>query len=328
MITNKEFEKKQFVFVFLHLKEKISFSNDNLVVRDEDGHIKHQSTCARLFALFIVGHLTITTGFIQRSRKFGFPIVLMTPSLRVYDVIGHQMEGNVALRKLQYKYEGVELARHLIINKMNNQRWVLSQQRHKSENVVGSIQKLDLYVSNLASYTGELTGMLGIEGSASRIYFSNHFNNIQWNGRKPRIKEDYVNSALDIGYTLLFNFIESLLRLYGFDLYYGVLHKQFYMRKSLVCDLIEPIRPLVDLKLKKAISLKQITEEDFQIVGKSWQLKYSFNSKYVSIFMQPLLERKIDIFYYIQSYYRAFMKQKQSSQFPIFMMEEVEHDHH
>lgn len=30
-----------------------------------------------------------------------------------------------------------------------------------------------------------------------------YFDNVQWNGRKPRIKSDYVNVVLDIGYTML-----------------------------------------------------------------------------------------------------------------------------
>lgn len=323
MMNNNEFDKKQIIFVFLNHKEKVSFSNDNIVIKDSEGQIKHQSTCYRIFALFIVGHLSITTGLIQRSRKFGFPIILMTTSMRVYDVIGHQMEGNVVLRKLQYAYTGDELAKHILTNKIANQRWLLNQQRHKSEELIEAIKKMDQYLSNLSSYQGDLTGILGIEGSASRIYFKNHFNNLEWKGRRPRIKSDYVNSALDIGYTLLFNLIESMLNLYGFDLYCGVLHKQFYMRKSLVCDLVEPFRPIIDMQLKKAINLQQCKEEDFELIGERWQLKYSQNGKYVSMLTKPLMQRKGDIFLYVQFYYRAFMKQKELKDFPVLRMEEI-----
>ena len=73
-----------------------------------------------------------------------------------------------------------------------------------------------------------------------------YFDNVQWNGRKPRIKSDYVNVVLDIGYTMLFNIVDAMLQVYGFDTYYGVFHKCFYMRKSLVCDIMEPIRPIID----------------------------------------------------------------------------------
>ena len=122
---------------------------------------------------------------------------------------------------------------------------------------------------------GDISGssLLGLEGSASRVYFPQIFNNVNWKGRKPRIKNDYINSTLDIGYTMLFNIVDSLLRLYGFDVYQGVYHKEFYMRKSLACDLMEPMRPLIDFKVRKAINLKQCKQEDFKVYYNSqWTL--------------------------------------------------------
>ena len=87
---------------------------------------------------------------------------------------------------------------------------------------------------------------MGIEGSAARVYFPRVFSNVNWKGRKPRIKNDYINTTLDIGYTMLFNIVDAILQVYGFDTYYGVFHKCFYMRKSLVCDIMEPMRPIID----------------------------------------------------------------------------------
>ena len=91
-----------------------------------------------------------------------------------------------------------------------------------------------------------------------------YFDNVQWNGRKPRIKSDYVNVVLDIGYTMLFNIVDAMLQVYGFDTYYGVFHKCFYMRKSLVCDIMEPIRPIIDYEVRKAINLGQCKIDDFE----------------------------------------------------------------
>lgn len=81
MMDINDYMKKQILFIFLNRGEKISFSNDNLVVRDKENKIRHQSTCYRIFAVFIIGSTTITSGLIQRSHKFGFPIILMTSSL-------------------------------------------------------------------------------------------------------------------------------------------------------------------------------------------------------------------------------------------------------
>ena len=71
----------------------------DLVVTDADGKVKHQSTCYRLFILFICGDYCLTTGLLDRSKKFGFSIVFMTPSLRVTSMIPAKAEGNVLLRE-------------------------------------------------------------------------------------------------------------------------------------------------------------------------------------------------------------------------------------
>lgn len=60
-MTINDFSKKQILFAFLNLGEKLSFKNDNIIIKDKNGKVKHQSTCYRLFAVFIVGHITITT---------------------------------------------------------------------------------------------------------------------------------------------------------------------------------------------------------------------------------------------------------------------------
>lgn len=234
--------------------------------------------------------------------------------------MGHKLEGNTELRKKQYSYEGLGLGKHIVENKIRNQRWALNQQRNKSEDLKIAISVMDRYAYEVKEYNGELTGLLGFEGAAARLYFKHVFNNVNWKGRKPRIKADYVNSTLDIGYTILFNIIDAMLRIYGFDTYYGVLHRSFYMRKSLVCDLVEPFRPLIDLQTRKSINLRQCREEDFMIFNGRYQLKWEENNKYLEFLLQPILENKREIFLYLQTYYRSFMKQKPAADFPFFSL--------
>ena len=321
MMSLKDFEAKQIVFVFLQQKEKLSFKNDNLVVTASDGKPKYQITCYRIFALFVVGHFVMTSGLIQRSHKFSFPVFLMTNSMKIYEMFGGHMEGNVVLRRIQYGYDSLEIGRHILENKLACQREVLNRQRNKSFELKEAIKKIDLYIQAIRNCEGDLEGLLGYEGSAARLYFKHHFNNIAWKGRKPRIKTDFVNSTLDIGYTILFNIIDALLQIYGFDTYCGVLHRQFYMRKSLVCDLIEPFRPIVDAQIRKAINLQQCKQEDFQIVRNQHLLKWECNASYVRFIVQGILEYKTDIFMYVQQFYRAMMKGKPADEFPVFKME-------
>lgn len=317
MLSANDFSKKQIIFLFTNTGEKLSFSNDNIVIKDKEGKIKHQSTCYRLFMVCVVGNISITSGLIQRSKKFGFAICLMSTTFRVYEIIGSRMEGNTMLRKRQYEYTQNDIGRKIEQNKIANQMDTLKNIRKKTEEIKEGIEFLQDMIDKLNEPLNYLE-VMGIEGNAARVYFTRVFNNVKWNGRKPRIKNDYINVTLDIGYTMLFNIVDAILQIYGFDTYYGVFHKCFYMRKSLVCDLMEPMRPIVDYSVRKAINLEQCKKEDFEVYNNRWVLKYKMNSKYIQFLMKDILEYKDEIFVYIQKYYRFFMKMKSVEELPRF----------
>ena len=319
MLNANDFKKKQIVFLFTNEGDKLSFLNDNIIVKNKEGGIKYQSTCYRLFMICVVGNISITSGLIQRSKKFGFSICLMTTTFKVYEILGARMEGNTLLRKHQYEYTENDIGRKIEQNKIKNQSQILKNIRGKNQIMKEGIELLDKMVVQLEQQL-EYLEVMGIEGNAARVYFSRVFDNVDWKGRKPRIKNDYVNVTLDIGYTMLFNIVDAILQVYGFDTYYGVFHKCFYMRKSLVCDLMEPIRPVVDYQVRKSINLGQCKENDFEVINNRWCLKYKSNPQYIQFLMNAILEYKDDIFLYIQQYYRLFMKRKSVSEIPVFII--------
>lgn len=319
MMSRKDFIEKQFVFVFLNEGEHLSFKNDNIVIKDKENRIKHQSSCYLLFALFIAGHCNLTSGLLQRAKKFGFSIVLLTYSLKVYGIFSSGAEGNVLLRKRQYEYDQADIGANLISNKIINQSSILRKIRGKSDDIKKAVSLLDSYVDKVLNPKLSIAEIMGIEGSASRLYFSALFRNYNWKHRLPRTKPDMINALLDIGYSILFNIINALLEVYGFDTYTGVLHRQFFQRKSLTCDLVEPFRCLIDDALIKALNLGQCKESDFSICQNRYFLFGKNSTPYIRIFWESILARKNEIFVYIQSYYRAFMKGKSGSEFPIFL---------
>ena len=162
---------------------------------------------------------------------------------------------------------------------------------------------------------------MGIEGNAARVYFKAYFDNVNWLGRFPRVKPDMINAILDIGYTLLFNFVDVMLAVFGFDRYNGFCHTQFYMRKSLTCDVVEPFRCIIDKQVKKAINLVQFKEEDFDVINGKWVLKWAKNPDYVKVFVPAILQHKKEIYLYVRALYRAFMKNEQIDQFPVWNLE-------
>lgn len=321
MMSTRDFECKQIAFVFTSRGEKISFKNDNLIICDENGKTKHQSTCYRLFLLFICGDYCITSGLLDRASKFGFNIVLMSPNLRITKIIPSKAEGNTLLRRKQYALEKTDIAAHVISNKIHNQNFLLKQRRNKTDEEKDVIKKIKSYEKEVLKPDLTVQEIMGIEGISAKLYFKTLFINHNWEARRPRVKQDIINCLLDVGYTILFNVINALLEMYGFDVYVGILHREFFHRKSLVCDIEEPFRPIIDAALLKALNLGQIDEKDFWKNQNQYILTWKNSAKYVEIFIKAIMEYKNEIFIYIQSYYRAFMRKKSPEEFPIFDLE-------
>ena len=117
---------------------------------------------------------------------------------------------------------------------------------------------------------------------------------------------------------MLFNFIETIIRYYGFDLYKGFYHTDYWIRKSLVCDLIEPFRPIIDETVVTCIRQRKIVPGDFYNKKGSLELEKKKWPGYQIYFANAILNRKEDIFMFIRNYYRAFSNTKDISEFPIF----------
>ena len=83
--------------------EKIRFRADNIVIVDADEKVLLQHTCHRLFALFIIGEISMTSVLLRNSIKYGFPIILMNGSLKVVARFNCAAEGNTLLRRRQYQ---------------------------------------------------------------------------------------------------------------------------------------------------------------------------------------------------------------------------------
>jgi len=149
--------------------------------------------------------------------------------------------------------------------------------------------------------------LLGIEGGFTKEYFSTYFKEMNWRKRLPRTKMDIINLLMDIGYTFLFNFIEAMLALYGFDAYKGFYHKLFFQRKSLACDLMEPFRCLIDKQIVKAHHLKQINEKDFKLEKGRYFLPFNKQPKYIKLFLDGIMDHKEGIFTYVYDFYRCLM---------------------
>ena len=66
--------------------------------------------------------------------------------------------------------------------------------------------------------------------------------------------------------------------------------------KKRVSILMEPLRPIIDLAVRKGIGLGQIKEEDFRIENYRYVLSWDKSKKYTKVFLQAIMARKGEIF--------------------------------
>jgi CRISPR-associated protein Cas1 len=320
MMSRPDFMAKQVLFLESDNSRKIRFRNSNLVVEDEAGKTIVQHPIHSLFMVFVMGEFSITSVLLKNAQKHAVPIIFLSYGLKPYFSILPEDKGNFLLRKRQYTNKSdFEIAKHIVRNKIENQLFLMGSLRYKTAAEKEAIKKVKDEM-NLVAKTTDSKELLGVEGTASKLFFETYFKNLGFKGRCPRTRQDIFNLLLDIGYHNLFNYIDANLSLYGFDTYCGVYHKFFFQRKSLVCDLVEPFRCIIDRRIRKSFNLSQIKESDFGFENGQYYLKREFNKKYSKLFLKEILKHKEEIFLYIQAYYRAFVREKEIQKYPHFTL--------
>jgi CRISPR-associated protein Cas1 len=211
MLSWPDFRYKQIaIYRSTNKGERLRFRADNIVIENDEGEVLFQHSCHRLFALFLIGEMSLTSVVIKHSVAFAFPIILMNANFKVIARINCQAEGNTLLRRKQYEMSETkqcEIAKLLISQKVNNQRCLLEQLRYHAVEDKEAIDYLRRLSIDAAIDKKEL---LGIEGSASKAFFGAYFRPLGWRRREPRCKQDIYNLLLDIGYTYLFQFVEAM----------------------------------------------------------------------------------------------------------------------
>lgn len=320
MFTNKDIEYRT-IYVINCIKERnLRVSNGELLLEEaEEKKTLTKLPFQKILALFIIGHISITTPLIDKCKKFNVALIVVKPNFRPVFYWSSSVEGNYLLRQKQYAMDvnDISIAKTIISNKISNQRKLLVNSRKKDKATEDAISTCSLCIEHIED-VNDSNSLMGIEGMASKHFFNAYFKEQNWIARRPRTKCDIVNTTLDIGYTILFNYVECFVRMFGFDLYIGVFHRLWFKRKSLVCDLMEPFRCIIDRTARTAFNRRQFTEKDFTLIKDEYQLKYEKSADYTKVFFDALIEYKSEIFKYCQAYYRCFMQRKSEKAYPTF----------
>jgi len=318
MLSFPDLEKKRIIVVFATEGQKVAILNDNLVVKDSEDNVVLKDTCYRILSLWVIGNCSITSVLLKKSKRHAFPLFHLGSNFKLIGMWNSATEGNFLLRYKQYHFSNKDIAKHLVENKISNQLELLLAIRIKSDWENDAIKQIKTYLSKLENTLLDWKEILGLEGIASKVFFAAYFKDMDWKGRQPRAKMSEMNVLMDIGYTFLFYWVENMLSLYGFDLYKGVYHQNFYQRKSLVCDIVEPFRCIIDKQLRKSYNLGQIKSEDFNVFQNQFQLKPEKAKEYTRWLLLAIIENKDSLYFYCRDYYRAFIKEKTINEYPYF----------
>ena len=323
MFTHKDIEHRTiFVINCIESERRLRVCNGELMLEEANGESHKTLTkfpFQKILALFIIGHISITTPLIDKCKRYGVALVVTKTNLRPVFIWANSADANFLLRKRQYEYsnDDISIAKHIVLNKVVNQRNNLIRTRKKDDLTRNAISYCDAAINSIGDITN-YDQLMGLEGTISKHYFSAYFQTLEWDGRHPRIKSDIINVAMDIGYTILFNYMECFLRMFGFDIYVGIYHRLWFKRKSLVCDLIEPFRCIIDHTILLAFHRGVFKEKDFIKSKHIYELQYDKCSAYYRVFYNALIEHKSDFFKFVQQYYRCFMGCKSAHQYPTF----------
>ena len=322
MFTHKDIECTSIFVINCLEKRNMRVCNGELLLEEvkEDGNVTlTKMPFQKILMLFIVGHITITTPLIEKCKKYNVALAVVGLILRPVFYWADAAEANFLLRQKQYAFDknDISIAKVLVKNKINNQMSLLKKTRMKDD-LTNDTMSLTKHFLEMIDEQTDYNKLMGIEGIVSKSFFAAYYQKNDWVARRPRVKCDPINSTLDIGYTILFNYIECFVRMFGFDVYAGVYHRLWFKRKSLICDLMEPFRCIIDNAVRTAFNRKQCSEKDFRNEKGEWRLKFEKNSDYNKLFFDALIPYKTEVFKYVQSYYRCFMQSKPSDCYPKF----------
>ncbi|WP_368653959.1 type I-C CRISPR-associated endonuclease Cas1c [Ornithinibacillus sp. 4-3] len=230
------------------------------------------------------GYQGVSPALMEKCVNDGIGLVFFTKQGRFQAKVSGPVNGNVTLRKTQYRYsddedKSLEIAKMMILGKVYNARKNMERLKRDHalrinyDNIGSTIERLKVLEQDVLYHTNDLESLRGFEGQAATIYFS------QWNEwilnqkeaffyreRTRRPPLDPLNALLSFAYTLLTRECASALEGVGLDSYVGFLHRDRPGRVSLALDLMEELRPvLADRFVIKLINQKQIKKNDFHV---------------------------------------------------------------
>ena len=260
---------------------KLTSEKKQLIFHTETGQ-KTSLPFRLIERLIIHGHCLIDTWLLGKLSENNITTVLFSSRrAKQVAVINGIQHNDAAIHIRQYQfYEDPQLslnaAKQIIKAKLLRQYRLLKkmQQQLPEHRKVFFDACASLYrLTQAADKTSDKTKLLGIEGSAARIYFGAYStlfeDKLNFTQRRKRPPGDPVNAVLSLSYTLFSSRCSQALSGVGLDPYIGFYHTICYSRHSLALDMMEPWRPLLDYFVYQLFKNRQIKADMFYYKGAS-----------------------------------------------------------
>ena len=236
------------------------------------------------------GDGNITIDALKWLSEQGVPLVQIDWRGEVSTVGGAAYAANPRVVKrqlaMQETGEGLAFCRMLIQEKVQNSIQTLKQLAANAEDVQPMIASLGAIATKLEKSPPQTVfDVLNLESIAAAAYFRYWYSfSIRWRGigRQP-IPEEWqrigtrpgknvnfnqfaihpVNAILNYAYAILANQVKGLVLSVGADPTIGLMHASGRSNAAFVYDLIEPVRPIMDLKILQFVLNRVFSPDDF-----------------------------------------------------------------
>jgi CRISPR-associated protein Cas1 len=294
-----------------------------LVINTRGSYLRKKNNCFliknedKVFEISVkkVDSILITTSayFSTDAVKFAvdnnIDIIFLDHFGNPYGRIWHSKLGSTTLiRRKQLESstgeKGLNLAKEWVICKIeNNVDFLksLANSRPNKEKIINEcVVSLEKKIYMLQKMKGSLeekrNSIMAIEGMAGKEYFGalNYImpDRFKFKGRSRSPAKDEFNCLLNYGYGVLYSMVEKGCILAGLDPYIGFIHTDNYNKKSLVFDLIEMFRILVDKTVIYLFSKRKIKKEYFNQITNGLSLNQEGKVVLITA-LNEILEKKV-----------------------------------